>query len=758
MSDELQDRLRADEIFFSAMEIDSDSERAAYIEQACGDDPQLRAKVERLLSAVGESEAFFSTDAPTHVTTAEVAETLDGIDGILQKAGSAFEKDEEVGKQFGPYKLVRKIGEGGAGKVYVAEQSSPVRRLVAFKIIKRGMDTKSVIARFEAERQTLAMMEHPNIAHVYDAGETETGRPFFVMELVPGIPITHYCNENRLELDQRLELFIQVCYAIQHAHQKGVIHRDIKPSNVLVDLQEGAPRPRVIDFGIAKATHEGLSGGRNGDTVVEPFIGTPCYMSPEQARKGGADLDTRSDIYSLGTLLYELLTGSTPFERRALLDDGIDEMRRILMEQEPSRPSVRLLQLSVFKRDSLSRSMGDFASLERAFGGDLDWVVMKALEKDRDRRYETVEAFAMDIQRYLNHEPVIARPPSRRYRFQKMVRRHRGMVVSVCAVLAVLLAGLATSSWLLARERVARQRAVAAERVAEAARKNEAVLREEAEAREKIATAAVCLSRNQYAEAEQLVADCELPVIKPSLEARDLFLNLAQWRIFDGNWSLGAEHLLKFVRASRVDPTDMTSEATRGLICVAPSLVAAGDLEEYEEFVEDTLVHFAATRNPIAAEQIIKMCLVRPCEDSVLMALKPLAGILERSATSDVPVSEFDETVMAWRVWALSIYEYRRGNYKAAAQWSKKNLICPDHSAARIALDHIVLAMALGRQGLFDEARGELAAGRFMVESGLPRDLNRIEEYGDNPRGFWYDWVLATLLVEEAEKTFPGML
>lgn len=757
MSEGLQDRQHADEIFFSAMDIESDAERAAYVENACGDDRKLRRHVGRLLSAVSESESFFLADAPTHMTTAEVAETLDGIDGILQKAGSAFEEDDEIGKQIGPYKLLRKIGEGGAGKVYIAEQSTPVRRLVAFKIIKRGMDTKSVIARFEAERQTLAMMEHPNIAHVYDAGETETGRPFFVMELVPGIPITHYCRDNRLVLGQRLELFIQVCYAIQHAHQKGVIHRDIKPSNVLVDLHQGKPRPRVIDFGIAKATHEGLSGGCNGHTVMEPFIGTPCYMSPEQARKGGADLDTRSDIYSLGTLLYELLTGSTPFERSALLDNGLDEMRRILLEQEPPRPSIRFLKLTAPDRDSLSRSMGDISSLERALGGDLDWVVMKALEKDRERRYETVEAFAMDVGRYLNHEPVMARPPSRRYRFKKMVRRNRGLVASVCAVLAVLLAGLATSSWLLARERVARQRAVVAEQLAEAARQNEAVLREEAEAREKIATAAVCLSRNQYAEAEQLVADCELPVIKPSLEARDLFLNLAHWRIFDGNWSLGAEHLLKFVRASRVDPTDMTSEATRGLICVAPSLVAAGDLEEYREFVDEMLAHFAATRNPVAAEQIIKMCLVRPCEDSVLQALNPLAGILERSATSDVPRSEFDATVMAWRVWALSMYEYRSGNYDAAAQWSGKNMMSQDLSAARIALDHLVLAMALGRQGQLEEARQEFNTGRSMVASGLPLGLDRIEDYGDNPKGFWYDWVLAKLLVEEAETSLAGI-
>ncbi|MBN2161417.1 MAG: serine/threonine protein kinase [Pontiellaceae bacterium] len=751
ISDPDQRRTRADEIFFAAIEMESAAERTAYVERVCGQDVPLLKRVERLLSAVDDSESFFSDDAPTQVTTADVAATLDGIEGILNRAGSAFDDDGEVGKQIGAYRLLRKIGEGGAGNVYVAEQSAPVRRIVAFKIIKRGMDTQSVIARFEAERQTLAMMEHSNIAHVYDAGETETGRPYFVMELVQGIPITNYCNTNGLDLRHRLTLFIQVCHAIQHAHQKGVIHRDIKPSNVLVDLQEGSPRPRVIDFGIAKAVHKGLFEDMKGHTAVEPFIGTPSYMSPEQARMGSVDLDTRSDIYSLGTLLYELLTGRTPFSRKELVDGGIDEMRRKLMEQEPLRPSTCLKQLSSSEQDAMARQIGDTLLLERALCGDLDWIVMKALEKDRERRYETVEAFAFDIGRYLNHEPVMARPPSRRYRFGKMVRRNRGLVVSVCAVLAALLAGLATSSWLLLRAKVAEQLAVESQQ-------SEARLRVEAEAREKIARAAVCLSRNQYVEAEQLVVDCELPVIKPSLEARDLFLSLAHWRIFDGNWSLGSEHLQKFVRANRVDPTDLTSEATRGLICVAPSLVVAGDLEAYHAFVDETLTHFAATKSPIAAEQVMKMCLVYPCEDSALMALKPLAGILERSAKSDVPRSEYDATVMAWRIWALSMYEYRRGNYDATAQWSMRNMMSPDHSAARIALDHIVLAMAMGRKGRIEDARRELAAGRSMVASGLPLGLSRIEEYGDNPTGFWYDWILATLLIEEADLLLAGPL
>ena len=727
-------KARADEIFFAAMEMDCSAERSVYVEKACGDDVSLRRQVERLLSAVDESESFFAEDAPTHVTTAEVAETLDGIDGIRKMAGAAGE--EEVGKQVGPYKLIRKIGEGGSGNVYIAEQSAPVRRQVAFKIIKRGMDTERVIARFETERQALALMEHPNIAHVYDAGNTDAGRPFFVMELVHGIPITRYCRENQIGLRQRLELFIQVCDAIQHAHQKGVIHRDIKPSNVLVDLQSGTPRPRVIDFGIAKAVHKGVLGEAEGETVMEPFIGTPSYMSPEQARMGGEALDTRSDIYSLGTLLYELLTGCTPFESRLLVEGGLDEMRRVLMEQEPVRPSVRLQKESGKDRGTI---------------GDLDWVVMKALEKDRERRYETVDAFAQDIRCYLNHEPVVARPPSRRYRFQKLVQRNRGLVVSVCAVLAALLAGLSAVSWLLVREHAFRQRAVAAERLAEEARQGEAQLRVEAEARENIAMAAVLLQRDQYEEAQQLVDDCELPVIKPSLEAGNVFVSLAEWNLKRGEWENAADHMLRFARAVQVDQSDLTDEATRGLICVAPTLVVAGDVETYNRYIRETLDHFASTENPIAAEHIIKMCALLPCDGETLDRLRPLADMLKKSVITKPVTSDWDNLINAWRVWAVAVYEYRAGHFAEAAKWARGNLASPDQSPTRVAMDHIILAMALHHIGLAEEAQSQFLQGREMVADGLPEGLDRLAHTGNNTNGVWFDWVIAKLWLSEAE-------
>lgn len=303
---------KADRIFYAAMEIEDLHERKLFVEQACVKDSVVRREVELLFAALEDSENFFKDASPTQVSAVEFMQSLSSDPDFFEKIKSALPDDGKIGKQIGPYKLLKKIGEGGAGTVYLAEQSKPVRRQVALKIIKLGMDTKSVIARFEAERQTLAMMEHPNIAHVLDAGETERGRPFFVMELVHGVKITAYCEEHGLSVRQRLELLVQVCHAIQHAHQKGIIHRDIKPSNVMITLHDAVPMPMVIDFGIAKATTSDLSTERTAVTVIEPFIGTPAYMSPEQAQTAGQDVDTRSDIYSLGVLLYELLVGAPP--------------------------------------------------------------------------------------------------------------------------------------------------------------------------------------------------------------------------------------------------------------------------------------------------------------------------------------------------------------------------------------------------------------------------------------------------------------
>ena len=352
----------------------------------------------------------------------------------------------EIPDRIGPYRILEQIGDGGFGVVYVAEQSHPVRRRVALKVIKLGMDTKQVVARFEAERQALAMMDHPNIAKVFDAGTTDAGRPYFVMELVRGIKITDYCDQANLGTRERLDLFIKVCHAIQHAHQKGIIHRDIKPSNILVTLHDGVPVPKVIDFGIAKAT-EGRLTESTVYTQLNQFIGTPAYMSPEQAEMSGLDIDTRSDIYSLGVLLYELLAGSTPFDAKELMSLGIDAMRKTIREKEPVRPSSRLASMQVGEQTlAAKRYSTDAPSLMHQLKGDLDWIVMKCLEKDRTRRYETANGLAADITRHLTNEPVVARPASAAYRFQKAFRRNRLAFMAVAGVATAMLLGLGTAA------------------------------------------------------------------------------------------------------------------------------------------------------------------------------------------------------------------------------------------------------------------------------------------------------------------------
>jgi eukaryotic-like serine/threonine-protein kinase len=409
------------------------AERASFLDGACYGDPALHQRLEARLAGHEKPEPIPPSDARAVVATI--------------KLDLAEVEDEAVGKTIGRYKVLEKVGEGGCGVVYVAEQTEPVRRRVALKVIKLGMDTKQVVARFEAERQALAMMDHPNIAKVLDAGATENGRPYFVMELVRGIKITDYCDQANLTTKERLDLFIKVCQAIQHAHQKGIIHRDIKPSNILVTLHDGVPVPKVIDFGIAKATVGQTLTDKTVYTQLQQFIGTPAYMSPEQAEMSGLDIDTRSDIYSLGVLLYELLTGRTPFSAEELAASGLDAMRKTIREKEPVRPSTRLGTLSGEELTTTAkRRSADTAKLLHQLKGDLDWIVMKCLEKDRTRRYETANGVAFDLKRHLNNEPVLARPPSAAYRFQKAFRRNKLVFSAGLAIAAVLLLGIVFST------------------------------------------------------------------------------------------------------------------------------------------------------------------------------------------------------------------------------------------------------------------------------------------------------------------------
>jgi serine/threonine protein kinase/tetratricopeptide (TPR) repeat protein len=444
-------------VFDRALELVTAEERAAYLDEACAGAPELRQKVEALLEAYEAAGSFLERPVMDSGTTADLGDSGCVSTPSPPHAGATV-FTEGPGTRIGPYTLLHQIGAGGMGAVWMAEQTEPVRRLVALKVIKAGMDSAPVVARFEAERQALALMDHPHIARVFDGGTTASGRPFFVMELVKGTPITKYCDEHRLSPRERLELFVPVCQALQHAHQKGIIHRDIKPSNVLVAPCDGKPMVKVIDFGVAKAAGQRLTE-RTLVTVFGMVVGTLEYMSPEQAELTNPDIDTRSDVYSLGVLLYELLTGSTPLTKQRLKETPLPELLRLIREEEPPRPSTRLSTTAAAPSVAANRGL-DPKRLSALVRGELDWIVMKALEKDRNRRYESASAFAADVQRYLDDEPVLACPPSAWYRLRKFVRRHK-TALTVAGLILFVVAALGGGVGWVVRDRWARQARIA---------------------------------------------------------------------------------------------------------------------------------------------------------------------------------------------------------------------------------------------------------------------------------------------------------
>jgi serine/threonine protein kinase len=572
-------------LFESALALPS-GQREAYLEQASAGDPDLLQRVRGLLHAAENGADFLAPVAPNPTPT------LPAI--------------EKPGDRIGRYKLLQQIGEGGCGIVYMAEQEEPLRRRVALKVIKLGMDTRQVIARFEAERQALALMDHPNIAKVHDAGATETGRPYFVMELVRGLKITDYCDEKKLSTQQRLGLFMQVCQAVQHAHQKGIIHRDLKPSNILVTVNDGVAIPKVIDFGIAKAT----SGERLTDktifTAFEQFIGTPAYMSPEQAEISSVDIDTRSDIYSLGVLLYELLTGQTPFDGKELLRAGLEEMRRTLREKEPSRPSTRLSTLSASERTTAANRRGlDAPRLANILRGDLDWIALKCLEKDRARRYETANALLMDIQRHLNNEPVTARPRSRLYEFRKTVRRHQVGFAAATAVMAALFLGLGVATWSLAKERQARRRAdTEAAKSSQTARVLEDMLggidpkmaqeRDTSLLQEMLSQTATRVSRDLTNQ----------PLVEAHLES-----TIANIYAALGDFQKAEQMARSALALRRSDPASQPAELAESLFDLAHHLWSQGKLTEAEQFAREGLA--LATHSPAKKDALVARSLAQ---------------------------------------------------------------------------------------------------------------------------------------------------
>ncbi len=704
----------SDEALFTAALALTPEQRSVFLDQACGSDASRRERIDRLVRAHEQVDTFLQPAGPparpNPTLTAPVPPT------------------EKPGDNIGHYKIREQLGEGGCGVVYVAEQTEPVRRRVALKVIKLGMDTRSVIARFEAERQALAMMDHPNIARVLDAGATETGRPYFVMELVRGIKITEYCDQNHLDTAQRLGLFIQVCHAVQHAHQKGIIHRDIKPSNILVTLHDGVPVPKVIDFGIAKAT-EGRLTDLTVYTELYQFIGTPVYMSPEQAEMSGLDIDTRSDIYSLGVLLYELLTGHTPFDPQELVQAGLEQMRRTIREKEPLRPSTRLSTMVGAELSALARQHGaEPPRLIHLIRGDLDWIVMKALEKDRTRRFETASALAADVQRFLKNEPVDARPPSRLYLFQKLVHRNKTAFAGVGAVAAALILGLGLSLHLYAKERQALRRAIAAEKQQAALRAEaergwalEKRMREMAALGDKLTTVGQVLSQGEFEKAEQMMEG--FPLVVPQSAA-----------IYD---ILGDQHgrrgeyltaMTNYSRAMQVNPTNHIAYHY-----MAPLLLQTGDLPGYGRHRERILRQFGATSDPVIAERMAKDCLLLPPSATDQETIGRMADVAIAAGPTNTywPYFEF----------AKGFAEYRQGRFESAAKWLAE--VTPkDSDATRMVQAYMVLAMAQHQLNRVDEAKSTLAAGLKVFAERIP-DFHSLN---------WNDQISARFLVDEAKR------
>ena len=701
------------EVFAQALEQKSPAERENYLARACQGDLALRREIDSLLRSHEQAGDFLGNRMP--LPTVEIV-------------------TERTGTMIGRYKLLQKIGEGGFGVVYMAEQTDPVQRKVALKIIKAGMDTREVVARFEAERQALALMDHPNIARVLDAGATDAGRPYFVMELVNGIPITDYADREQLSTSDRLHLFIKVCHAVQHAHQKGIIHRDIKPNNVLVTLHDGEPVPKVIDFGVAKALGQKLTE-KTLFTAFQHMIGTPAYMSPEQAQLSGLDVDTRADIYSLGVLLYELLTGETPFDTSTWRQAALDEIRRIIRETEPPKPSTRLQTLGEKLTEVAKHRNTEPASLSRLVCGDLDWIVMRALEKDRRRRYETPDAFASDVARHLKSEPVLASPPSMPYLVGKFMRRHKAGLAAAASLLLLLLAGAAVSTWQAVRATQAERTQNVLRQQAEEARANERQLRLQAEAREKIAQADAFVRGGSLEEANQvmdgvssLLDDMNAP------GAAAIYFSLGDWRARQGQWMEAATNYFKSL-AGRPDDFEACHR-------LAPVLVQIGDGPRYAQLRQQMLARFGETTDPLVAERLVTDGLILPWSGPELERLGKIADAAVSAGSNH----------WAWNSiqFAKGLAEYRSGHFASAVDWLQAPLREQGRDLARDVDAYMLLAMAQYRLEFAGYAHDALATG-LGIAARLPSSGNDLKDWKD-----WNDWIIAQALMGEAKALMEG--
>jgi eukaryotic-like serine/threonine-protein kinase len=715
-------------ILFDAMTgMERREDREIFLNYVAATDPALRERLAHLLSLQQEAQDFFdvgnSSDAP-----------LDELPDVVSE-----DDVEKVGSRIGRYRLMGRIGEGGCGVVYLAEQQEPIKRKVALKIIRLGMDTENVIARFEMERQSLAMMDHPNIARVYDVGATKTGRPFFVMQLVDGEKITDYCDQQKLSIPERMKLFVKVCQAIQHAHQKGVIHRDIKPSNVLVSVHDGEAVPKVIDFGIAKAT-TGATENQATVTMAGQLMGTPAYMSPEQATCS-VDVDTRSDIYSLGALLYELLTGKPPLDHQKLRMMAEEEARQYIREKQPPEPSFLIRSMTGEALAEVSALRGaEGARLVTTIQGDLDRIVMKALAKDRQWRYDTAESLAADIIRYLNNEPVVAQPPSRRYRLMKLVQRNQLLFSMGGIVFLSLVVGLGGASWMYFRANRARE-------AAELARMNEAALRHQAEVGESVAHAAVLLRYKKIEEADALVSQIPPSQAQPSLESAQTFRALGIWHATQQHWK-EAGNRFAAVSYSITGADDSDNDAiSLNLLPAAACLCEADDFTGYQALQKMALERFRETSNPVVAEQLIKACLILSTQPDVLEKLAPLQQLIVTTHVDSGMLRPPARNLAAWREFSIALMEFRKRNFSCCLEWLSKCMTCERENQARDAMAYTLRSMCWKELGHEQDSRQNMEKARELV---IARFEPRLAIFDQNEPQ-WQDWLNARILLRQAE-------
>jgi len=754
----MDDPQEIDEVLFEAvLGMDTPESRQAFFDLIRDGDPSRAERLRALATVQMRADSFFrkAEGARTVVATEAGEELIDQTN--MPAPGEVAEPgpNEGPGAIIGRYRLEKRIGEGGCGVVYLAEQLEPVRRKVALKVIRLGMDTERVIARFEMERQSLALMDHPNIARVLDGGATDSGRPFFVMEWVRGARITDYCDSQLLGLRERIDLFIEVCKGIQHAHQKGVIHRDIKPSNILID-ENGDHAPKIIDFGIAKAI-SGDSGPGTHLSFQEQFVGTPAYMSPEQADRKERDIDTRSDVYSLGMLLYELLAGRTPFGSAELSAAGLMEMRRILIEREPPVPSALLAGMDPEEqRSTAANRRCEPARLLAALKGDLDSVVMKAIEKDRADRYETVNGLVMDLQRYIAHEPVIARPAKRMYLLRKFVRRNRMAVLAGAGIVLSLLSGMGTAFSYYLRERRALEEQVRLRQLADAAHANELMRLAEARGWENFAHVSLLLSEGKTEAADEQLRKTPISSIKLTPQSAAVLRSLGNWNALRGRWPQSAECFRMLLRAD-----DLNNRATLvdslDLVMISCVLIECGEPADFESFRKWAADRFGNSGSASDASRMLHSLLLVPGDKAYLQRMELLRPLLEEpafDAESQPPGREREMSV--WRAFGLAILDYRQGKYARSRHWAEVAMSFKDsRNYINGALDP-VYAMACHQLGDEESARIALERSKARVEKAFAPELPAAYEPFGQYQGFWWDWIITRILYREAEVLIHG--